>query len=56
MSGFMTCKELAERWRISQTKVGRMIQAGELKALRFGNALRIPIEEVERKEAAVGSR
>lgn len=47
---WLTCREVAEHWQISQNTVGRMIRRGELKALRFGAVWRIPMESVTNYE------
>ena len=44
----LTCAEAAERLRISQKLVYRLVSRGELPALRFGRAIRIPVAGLER--------
>lgn len=41
----LTVKDVANRLRISQTTVYRMIQSGDLKAIRIGAGFRFRIEE-----------
>ena len=43
---WLTCKEVAEHWRLSQNTVNRMIRRGDLEAVRFGATWRIPAEAV----------
>ena len=43
----LTCAEVAERLRISQKTVYRLVRRGELPALRFGRAIRIPVAGLE---------
>lgn len=53
---WLTCKEVAEHWQLSQNTVNRMIKRGELEAVRFGTVWRIPAASVaayERKRGAV---
>ncbi len=54
----LTCAETAERLRISQKSVYRLVRRGELPALRFGRAIRIPVAGLERliADAANASR
>lgn len=53
---WLTCKEVAEHWQLSQNTVNRMIKRGELAAVRFGKTWRIPaasVADYERKRGAV---
>lgn len=47
---WLTCKEVAEHWQLSQNTVNRMIRRGELEAVRFGATWRIPAEAVRSYE------
>jgi excisionase family DNA binding protein len=40
--------ELARRWSVSHTFIRRAIWNGQLKATRFGRAIRISIREADR--------
>jgi excisionase family DNA binding protein len=51
-AAYWTCDELAARWKISPALVRRMLAAGELRALRLHNRVRIPDAERARFEAA----
>jgi len=46
--GTLSVKEAAEKLHTSSKKVYRMCLAGELRCLRIGGRVRIPIEEIER--------
>ncbi|WP_139811696.1 helix-turn-helix domain-containing protein [Prescottella equi] len=48
---YMSAKELAERWATNTMAVYRQVESGRLAALRLGQSIRIPIDEVERFEA-----
>jgi excisionase family DNA binding protein len=39
---FLTIKEVAKKMRVSGMTVYRMVQSGELSAIRFGKSYRIP--------------
>ena len=43
----MTIRALAERWGVSATFIRRAIWNGQLKATRFGRAVRIPVAEAD---------
>ena len=47
MSQYLTCKELAERLRISLQGVSRLIQRGDLTAHKLGGRYRVSVEAVE---------
>lgn len=47
---FFTITNIAERWQLSLSTIRRMIDRGELKTTRFGNSVRISLEEVQRHE------
>lgn len=44
---FLTVKQLAIRWQISERQVHRIIADGGLKVHRFGRSVRIAIEDIE---------
>jgi excisionase family DNA binding protein len=46
-----TIADLAERWRVSERTVRRLIDGGKLRALRIGNQLRVADDVVRRFEA-----
>lgn len=46
-------EELANKWSLSAKFVRREIWAGKLKAVRFGKAVRVPVEEVARYERSL---
>lgn len=53
---WLTCKEVADYWQLSQNTVNRMIRRGDLEAVRFGKTWRISAASVatyERKRGAV---
>lgn len=39
---FLTCAEVAERWRVSPREVQKLAARGELTHVRLGRAIRIP--------------
>lgn len=43
----LSVTELANRWGLSTAFVRRVIWSGDLNAIRFGRAIRIPVEEAE---------
>jgi excisionase family DNA binding protein len=47
---FLTVEQLADRWQVSERTVRRMIERGELRALRVGPQLRVPLEVLDRYE------
>ena len=49
---YLTIKELAERWKLSQPTIRRKLACGELAMVRIGRAVRIERSEVERVEIA----
>ena len=56
---WLTCKEVAARWRLSQNTVNRMIRRGELQAVRFGTVWRISeraVEAYERRQVVADVR
>lgn len=44
---FLTVKQLAIRWQISERQVHRLIADEDLKVHRFGRSVRIAIEDIE---------
>ena len=50
MDGFMTVKETAERWRLTERRVQKMCSDGKIEGVqKFGSAWVIP-EEAEKPE------
>jgi excisionase family DNA binding protein len=47
---YHTIADLAERWRVSERTVRRLIDGGKLRALRIGNQLRVADDVVRRFE------
>lgn len=46
---FFTPAQLAERWQIDRSTVGRRIRSGRIKAVQFGDRCwRVPASEVAR--------
>ncbi len=50
---FYTTPELAERWRLSERQVFRIIASGCLQVTKFGRTLRIPAASVAAYEASL---
>jgi excisionase family DNA binding protein len=48
-------EDLAAKWCLSTKFVRREIWNGKLRAVRFGKAVRVPAEEVERYERSLAS-
>lgn len=48
---FFRIPEVAERWNVSESTIRRMIDRDELAVTRFGNSVRIAIEEIKKHEA-----
>ena len=48
---YYSVREIAEAFRVSKMTINRMIQRGDLAAIRFGKQFRIPRAEVERLTA-----
>lgn len=44
----LSVAEAAARWSVSSRSVWRWISAGEIKTVKLGRAVRIPVSEVER--------
>lgn len=44
---FLTVKQLATRWQISQRQVHRIIANGDLRVHRFGRSVRVALDEIE---------
>ena len=44
---FYTVKEVADRLRVSAKTIYRLVERGELRAIRLGDVYRIPREEFE---------
>jgi excisionase family DNA binding protein len=44
----LSVAEAAARWSVSSRSVWRWISAGEIKVVKLGRAVRIPVSEVER--------
>ena len=51
---FYTVADLAERWKVSERHVRRLIDSGALKVSRIGKAIRIPAANVSLYEAIAG--
>lgn len=51
----LTVPEVAERLRVSEPTIRKLIVDGKLKAIRVGRQFRIPADEVERFMAAGGN-
>ncbi len=49
---FYTTPELAERWRLSERQVFRIIKEAPLQVVKFGRSLRIPAASVLAFEAS----
>ena len=47
---YLTVNELAERWTISVPAAYRVVERGDVKSIRFGNSIRLPVVEVEKYE------
>ena len=47
-SGFVTVAEVAARLRVSNMTVYRLVQSGQLPAIRVGRSYRIRAEDVDR--------
>lgn len=47
-NGSLTVKDAAARLNLSSKKVYRMCLGGELRCIRVGGRIRIPVEEIER--------
>lgn len=45
---YLSVKEVAERWRVSQMTVRRLIEDGQLAHTRVGHSVRIEESEAER--------
>ena len=45
---YLTIKHLAERFEVSQGTIRRLIERGQIPAVRLGRVFRIPAEAVER--------
>lgn len=50
---FYTVMEVADRWRLSEQTIRKMVKDGSLRAVRLSDSIRIPREEVERQEGFV---
>jgi excisionase family DNA binding protein len=44
---FLTVKDVAERWALSERQVRRIIASGELRVRHIGRSVRIAIEDIE---------
>lgn len=44
---FLTVKDVADRWGISERQVRRNIASGELKSPRFGRSVRLAPDDVQ---------
>jgi len=49
---FFKVSEVSTRWGVSESTIRRMIERGELAITRFGNLVRISIEEIRKHEEA----
>jgi excisionase family DNA binding protein len=47
---YLTVPQLAQRWSVSLAHAYRVVDRGELPSMRVGQAIRIPIEAVEKHE------
>lgn len=56
MSVYMTVKEVAQRFKISETKIRRLIDDGELWGVWFGTRVRILRDSVTEFEGSQGVR
>jgi excisionase family DNA binding protein len=43
--------EVAKRWGVSESSIRRMIERGDLAVTRFGNSVRISLDEIRKQEA-----
>ncbi|MGA3317137.1 MAG: helix-turn-helix domain-containing protein [Candidatus Korobacteraceae bacterium] len=43
-------KSLAERWEVSKDTVRRKIKSGEIRSVRIGSRVLVPLSEIERVE------
>ena len=53
---WLTCKQVAARWGVSQATVGRMLQRGDISGMKIGKSWRIYAASVaayERKRGAL---
>ena len=50
MREFLTVPEVADRWKVNKRKVYEYINAGSLRAIRFGRSWRIEQSDLERFE------
>ena len=50
MRQFLTVPEVADRWKVNTRKVYEYINAGDLRAIRFGRSWRIELNDLERFE------
>lgn len=46
-----TVAQLADRWQVNARTIERALARGELRPVRIGRTVRIPLAEVERLEA-----
>lgn len=44
---YYTVEEVAEMFRISKMTVYRMVRAGEIKSIRIGTLIRIPVDTIQ---------
>lgn len=49
---YLSPKEFAEKMSCSQSLITRMVRDGEIKALRIGKLIRIPMSQFEEKEGS----
>lgn len=49
---FLTTRDVATRWSISERQVREMAQAGEIPAMKLGKLWRFPADRLERFERA----
>jgi excisionase family DNA binding protein len=52
MSTFMTSKDLAARWLVSERQIRQMAAGGEIPAMRVGKLWRFPAERIQSWEKA----
>lgn len=47
MTNLITISEAGDRLHLSRSTINRMLDAGAMRRIRFGRAVRIPSEDVE---------
>ena len=56
MSGLLTPKQVAEWWQVSERQITRLVERGELDAIRVGRCVRLSPVAVAEFEARKGTR